>query len=292
MDINILLIYLIYFSAFASAISGGFLVARSFFGFRAHINQSMNLDLEIIRVSKSERKDEAEGRKPGEAWKEEIGAMEQLLTALSSIKDTRGMLVRLLYGSPSVSFEIANSAKSEEIVFFMAVPRKFRESIEKQVHSFFPNAVLEKAKEYNIFFPGSVTEASVIKLKNRYTLPVRTYENMEVDPLSAITNSISKLETVSEGAAIQIVLRRSGNAWRTKGRSIAQKMQQGKRLSEVEASVWVKAGRGAGSMVSEMIAPAKKEPGNGFDEPKPVQLTPEEQELIKSIEQKASKTGF
>ncbi|MDQ1284179.1 MAG: hypothetical protein QG620_527 [Patescibacteria group bacterium] len=267
-------------------------MARSFFGFRAHINESMNLDLEIIRVSKTERKDEADGRKPGEAWKEEIGAMEQLLTALSSVKDTRGMLARFLYGSPTVSFEIANSAKSEEIVFFMAVPKKFRESVEKQVHSFFPNAVLERAKDYNIFFPGSVTEASVIKLKNKYTLPVRTYENMEVDPLSAITNSISKLETLSEGAAIQIVLKRSGNAWRTKGRSIAQKMQQGKRLSEVEASVWVKAGRGAGGLVSEMIAPSKKDTGNGFNDPKPVQLTPEEQELVKSIEQKASKTGF
>ena len=291
MDLNVITIYLLYISGFFTFLTGVLLVVSSFLKFRAEINQSMNLDLEIIRVSKPEKPEQAEGRKANEIWKEEIGAMEQLLTALSSIKDTRGFLKRILYGSPCISFEIANSAKSEEIIFFAAVPKKFKESIEKQIHSFFPNAVLEKSEDYNIFFPGSFTEAAIIKLKNKYTLPVRTYENMEVDPLNAITNALSKLDTIEEGAAIQLVLKPAGIAWRTKGRKIAQEMQQGKRLKDAGNSAMAQIGHGLGGVVHSTLSSSKNNslPNN---EPKPVSLTPEEQELVKSIENKASKTGF
>ena len=291
-DFGSFLIIIIYIAAFAALISGAMLVFSSFFGFRAHINQSMNLDLEIIRVSKPEKRDNPQGGKQATQqmmWKEEIGAMEQLLTALSSLKDTRGIIARILYGSPCVSFEIANSAKSEEIIFYTSVPKKFRESVEKQIHSFFPNAVLEKATDYNIFFPGSFTSASILKLKNKYTLPLKTYETMEIDPLNAITNALSKLETVKEGAAIQLVLKPAGIKWRVQGKRVAHKMQQGKRLHEAQRGIISSVGVGLGTGLIDVMA-AKKEPTS--PEPKPVNLTPEEQELVKSIENKSSKTGF
>jgi hypothetical protein len=291
-DFNFIIVYLLYFSGVCVFLSGALMVASSFLKFRSQINQSMNLDLEIIRVSKTENPPEASERKNHEAWKEEIGAMEQLLMALSFNRDTRGFASRLIYGTPCIGLEIANSAKSEDIVFYISLPKKFRESIEKQIHSFFPNAVLEKAEDYNIFFPGSFTEASVIKLKNKYTLPVRTYENMEVDPLNAITNAISKLETVSEGAAIQLILKPAGSAWRSKGRRIAQEMQQGKRLVEADRSMISKAGVEFGKAMSGALSPQNKNNSLPSNEPRPVQLTPEEQELVKGIENKASKTGY
>jgi hypothetical protein len=259
-------------------------------GFRAQVNQSMNLDLDVIRVSKI-NKSEEEKTKEGENWKGEIGAMEQMLTAFSSIRDTRSFFKKLLYGSPAISLEIANSSKSEEIVFFIAVPRKFRENIEKQIHSFFPYASLEKTTDFNIFFPGSKTEASIIKLKNKFALPIRTYENQEMDPLNAIANALSKLDTVSEGAAIQLVLRPAGTAWRGEGRRIAHEMQQGKRLRDVDKSFMAKVGSELGSAALSVITPTKKDDPMSGDK-KNVQLTPEEQELVKGIEKKASKTGF
>lgn len=292
-DLNLTLIVLSLASGFFVLIAGAFWVAGSFFRFRSEINQSMNMDLEIIRVSKPEKPDQQQtGRKPGDLWKEEVGAMEQLFTALSSMKDARSTFSKILYGTPSISFEIANPASSEEIVFFLAVPKKFRESVEKQVHSFFPNAVLEKSEDYNIFFPGSQTEAAILKLKNKYTLPIKTYENMDVDPLSAITNALSKLKTKEEGAALQLVMRPAGTRWRMKGKKIAQRMQQGKRLKDADRSVLSAAGKGLGDAIYAMTGPNKKENPQFPSEPKPVQLTPEEQELVKGIESKSSKTGF
>jgi hypothetical protein len=291
-DYDSIFIALIYIFGSITFITGLVKLLSSIFRFRSQLNASMNMDLEIIRVSKTEKKEETEGRKSGEMWKEEIGSMEQLLMALSSIKDKSFFLKKILYGSPSISFEIANSAKSEEIVFYISVPRKYRESVEKQVHSFFPNAVLEKINDYNIFYPGSFTAASTIRLKNKYTLPIRTYENMDVDPLNAISNALSKLETKSEGAAVQLVIVPAGVEWRHKGRQIAHEMQQGKRLKEADQTLFVKAGRSIGDASKLVLGSNQKNDQPNSTEPKPVQLTPEEQEIVKHLEAKASKTGY
>lgn len=278
--------------AFISFVSGCLLILRSFFGFRAQINRSLNLDLEIIRVTKVKKIQQSEqNSERQEVWKEEIGAMEQLLSSLSVIKDKKGFFFRLLYDVPSISFEIAKPSHLDEIIFFAAIPKKFRESVEKQIHSFFPNASIEKADDFTIFNPKSFTEAAVLDLRKKHIFPIKTYENLEVDPLNNITNALSKLNENDEGAAIQLVLRPADPGWRYKGRNIAHKMQQGKRLHDVNSSVFDKIIREAGNIMHEMFFRKKGEEKNPYS-PKTVQLTPDEQELVKNLEQKANKTGF
>lgn len=277
--------------ALISFISGILLVVRSIFGFRGHINRALSLDLEIVRVSKVSKSQQATdpNAERQEIWKEEIGAMEQLLSSFSIIKENKGFFFRLLYDVPYISFEIAKPAHVDEIIFFVAMPKKFRESVEKQIHSFFPNASIEKADDFTIFNPKSFTEASIMALKKEYIFPIKTYENLEVDPLSNITNALSKLNEVNEGAAIQIILKPANPGWRYKGRSIAHKMQQGKRLHDANVSIFGTIIREFGSVFNEMFF--RKE-GEGPRDKKIVQLTPEEQELVKNLEQKSSKTGF
>jgi hypothetical protein len=249
------------------------------------------MDLDVIRVSKVFKKQENSDKQ--ETWKEEIGAMEQLLTSIAAVKENRGLLHKFLYDAPSISFEIANSATDDEIVFFVSIPRKFRESVEKQINSFFPNASLEKSKDFNIFFPGSITESAILKLKQSYIFPIRTYEDLEIDPLNAITNALSKLDTEKEGAAIQVVLRPVDAGWRSHGREIAHKMQQGKRLSDVYSkSLVMEFLKLFGEVIHTLITPKKDGGKIELDEKKVIQLTPEDQEMIKSLERKAAKSGF
>lgn len=274
----------------AALLSGLLLVSRNFFNFRVNIHRSMSMDLEIIRVSKINRPKEEQEKQ--EFWKEEIGAMEQLLTSLAGLKSNGSWWKQLIYGQPHLAFEIANSAKDEEIIFFVAVPKKFRETIEKQINSFFPNASLEISQDFNIFYPGSVTCASILKLKNDYVFPIKTYENQEIDPLNALTNALSKLDRVEEGAAVQLVFRPVQPGWRLKGRKIAREMQQGKRLSQVHSKSFIgKAGKEMGNVFYDTVIKSEKEK-SAMSETKSVQLTPEEQELIKSIDQKSNKAGF
>ncbi len=293
LDLNSILIYLLLALAFSSLISGGLLLIRSFYLARVQINRSLNMDIEIVRVTQESEKEEnsAGGEKE---WKEKIGAMEHLLITLSKIKEKLPFWKRFLYGDPYLAFEIANPADSEEIFFYLSMPRKFRETIEKQVYSFFPHASLERVSDYTIFFPGSFTAAASLSLKNKYMLPLKTYKTMDADPLNELTNALSKLKTMEEGATIQIIVAPTDKNWRFPGRDIAHKMQQGKQLKDVyHNSFMEEVAKKTGKEILKIITPQNNDKNNPLpQEEKTVQLTPEEQELIKSIERKSGQSGF
>ena len=284
-DLNTFLFPLFWIFAAMSFFSGAFLVLRSFLNYRASINRSMNMDLEVVRVTKI-FKEKGEKNDAGDGWKAEIGAMEQLLTTLANIKEDKSIIGHFLYSEPYIALEIANPAGSEEISFYLSVPKKFRDSIEKQVHSYFPQASIEKVPDYTIFSPGSFTAAATLALKHSHALPVLTYENIDVDPLNEISNAISKLENEGEGAALQIVLRSAGKSWRKLGRGIAHKMQQGQQLKDAHSSSF------AMDLGKGVVQVMQNKPKEQIAKKENVQLTPEEQELVKKIEAKSGKAGF
>jgi len=297
MTIEFLLIFFTIFFGTVSLVSGLLLVVRSFFRFRAQINYSMNMELEVIRVAKLDHKDKMQsGNGQSESWKEEIGAMEQLLITLAKIKKNRAFLWGFFYDSPCISFEIANPSNSEEIFFYIAVSKRIRATVEKQINSYFPNASIEKVSDYTIFTPGSFTSSAVLALKNKYALPLKTYEMMDVDPLNEISNSLSKFKTEEEGAALQVVITPTDNKWQSLGRNIAHKMQQGKQLKDVHKNsvvekVGSEIGKGLGDFLHEALG-GKKPENEMYQQRDFTQLTPEEQELVKDIERKSKKAGF
>jgi type IV secretory pathway TraG/TraD family ATPase VirD4 len=266
---------------FVALLTGIVLILRAVFGFRLEVNRSLNTDLEVVKLVKPKSaKDDAQ-RRP-EEWRDEIGSMEQLLASLSHFKLNISWWKRMLYEPPTIVFEMANPSTSEEIFFYMAMPKRFREHIEKQVSSFFPDSIMEKVSDYTIFSPGSVTAGSVLGLHQAHALPLRTYETMDVDPLNELSNSLSRLDTESEGAVIQVILAPSGTEWRSASRSIAQKMQSGKRLKDAQSN----------SVLKDIGKSLLHHSSEESQEKKQVVLTPEEQELVKTIDQKASKSAF
>lgn len=290
LDINFVLWPLAFVSGGLALVSGVLLFLRSFLALRFEVAQSLNTDLEVIQVSRM-KTDEAKTRS-SEEWREEITGMEQLLTSLASLKRSVSLWQRFFFTPPQLIFEIANPSSSEEIFFYLSVPKRFRESVEKQIHSFFPHAVVEKVSEYTIFSPAGYTATAYLQLKESAALPLKTYKSLSVDPLNEISNSLSKLDTVSEGAAIQIVLGQAPSGWRKTSRQIAQKMQEGKRLHDAHPeSAAAKFGKGALQGVGQVLL--RQDPKQQKqEEEKRVALTPEEQELVKAIDAKASQAAF
>ncbi|MEN8252412.1 MAG: DUF87 domain-containing protein [Patescibacteria group bacterium] len=275
------LLIIILILASVTFVTGAILVLKSVFGYKQLINQSMNEELEIIRVAKNNNTGES-AQQP-DLWKEEIGVMEQLLASFAQLRDKKTSFKTMFYGKPTIALEIANPANQEEILFFIAVPKKFQTSFEKQVHSYYPDALVEKVEDYTIFSPGSYTAIGTVGLKNKSALPIKTYEMMESDSLNEITNAFSKLASTGEGASIQIILNDAGTGWRSKGKKIAHEMQQGKQLKEAQSL-------GIMKEINKVLTPSKS--GESVAQDKVVQLTPEEQELVKTIEAKTAKTGF
>jgi hypothetical protein len=270
--------------ALAAAVSGVVLVFSGIFGFKRKVEESLDFGTDLVRLAPAKRSEEQQSS--SEQWKEEIGAMEQLLSSLAGMPGKRAFL-----GSKipfTLSMEVANPSDSEEIFFYLSFPRKYRDAVEKQVHSFFSDASLESIEDYTIFRPRSFVSASTLTLKDASALPILTYEEMDVDPLNEITNAMSKLQTEEEGAALQLVISPASGTWRSEGRRLAREMQQGKRLSEVRVSFWMKFFSGAFRSLFETLS---KNSDSKTDEPMH-SLTPDEQELVKSIERKASKAAF
>lgn len=111
--------------------------------------------------------------------------------------------------------------------------------------------------------------------------------------MNGLTNVLSKLEK-NEGAAIQFVLRSARKEWRKPGIKIAQEMQQGKKLGEamsaVSGNIFMKI---LGEFGKTFAGGTKKKPEDQIVKPQPevYRLSPMEEEMVKGLEEKASKAG-
>ncbi|HVZ67517.1 MAG TPA: TraM recognition domain-containing protein [Patescibacteria group bacterium] len=143
-----------------------------------------------------------------------IDAAEQLFSSLTSMKGTKGML-SFLKLADSISFEIV--ARPQDIRFYIGVSNKLKDMVEKQIHGAYPDAQILEVEDYNLFqHPGKIAYAS-LKLEKSNYLPIKTYKDLAIDPLSSITSTIGKM-VEGEAAAIQILITPGGDAWKKAGR--------------------------------------------------------------------------
>ena len=283
MNLNQILLPIVYLLTLAIVVLGSWLFSRRLKN-KGQITRALNMSLFLVTLPKKTKKEENE---PPKNKKEIISVMEQLYASLDNIKETKSVFV---YGQPSLVFEIATPQIGEEISFYLAAPRNYGDILEKQIHGFFPQANVLKTKDYNIFNPQGGTAGAYLKLAKSYVLPLKTYQNLEADPLEEITSVLSKLEENGEGAAVQILICPTLKKWRDWGLKIAQEMQKGKSFQKAKSM----SGRNSFTkLVNQLKEDFKK--GKKEKEIKPEtqkQITPGQEEIIKALENKANKVGF
>ncbi|MCL5008799.1 MAG: type IV secretion system DNA-binding domain-containing protein [Patescibacteria group bacterium] len=244
-----------------------------------------------IQVPK-EASEDKDKQKTAEEKKNLIAVAEQLFTTLSESGSHKGWLL----GKDYYSFEIACTDK--KISFFINCPKHLQELVEKQLQAQYPAAFLEQVKGYNPFQKGGQVEACELELAKQYVYPFRTYKTMETDPLNSITNAMSKLQE-DEGAAVQFIISPAGTTWQGRPRHMALEIQQGKNPELVERGHLYRFMRGILSGFSANLAGVKKNSQQNFGNRKdlsgfysPIQLTPMQQEIVKKLEEKASRPGY
>ena len=222
--------------------------------------------------------------------KEILGSAETFWGNIGGLKAQKGLKAWLFGRSDTFSFEIV-SDKEGIISFYAIVPQHLQHFFEQQLQAQYPSAQIDVVDDYNIFLPHGTTMSASLVLKNHSMLPIRTYLKSETDFLNAITNSLSKIAE-EDAAVIQIVARSATPGWRDRGMKVASEMQQGKKLSEAMSIT----GSGVISKffntLWQSFAPKKQDDAPGAKPKKEHQLSPMEQEIIKSLEEKASKAGF
>jgi len=212
----LVLVFLLLILAFVIALKSETNEKSSVFG-------GLETVLFLVMMPKSNLKDEDLMKKEEKAI---IAQMEQVFSNFLYLKKAR-----MFQAPPSVAFEIASQIGSSDISFYVEVPKYLDSVFEKYIQGVYPSAIVDKVpQDYTIFEPQGATAGAYLKLSENPLFPICTYQSLEKDPLSLITNNLSKI-TANEGAAVQIVLRPlSGLNLRKKGEKALKKIREGKSI--------------------------------------------------------------
>jgi hypothetical protein len=204
-----------------------------------------------------------------------------------------------LFGGERFSLEIVNI--DQETRFWLACSNEIAGVIERQIIAVFPRANIMQIKKPSIFKENTLAYAQELDLGIRYELPFKTYKNLDLEPLNSITNTLLGMDK-DESASIQLIITPVKEDWQKNPRVLASKIQQGQDPKEIlfpdkgiakYASIFFKE-------IGKFVKPDKKDQNSEEKERKidltgkqqAVQLTPQQQEIIKKLEEKASKQGF
>ncbi|MBD3247689.1 type IV secretion system DNA-binding domain-containing protein [Candidatus Falkowbacteria bacterium] len=220
--------------------------------------------------------------------REDISLGETLFSAIGGLKAQRGFKYWLLGRDDHFSFEIV--AYNKKIHFYVVAPADNARYIEQQISAHYPEASIEEVEDYNIFTKESRVSASILKTKRSFIFPLRTYSNMEADPMNSIVNAMSKLQD-GEAVAVQVLARSAKGDWHSRVSKVVREVKNGKSLKEAMSSGSFKKTMNFIGSVAKDANPSKKEEA-AIKQPESNVLSAKEEEMVKGFEEKNAKAGL
>ncbi len=270
-------------------------LVRRFFAKRRLFSEWKNMDFLEIAVPKEsvEQMQKEQGTKKDD--KETLAVGEQIFSVISEYQQNR--LKSWWTGGERFSIEIVNM--DQEIRFWLGCSKKISNVIARQVVAVYPKADVTKLKRLEFFKPGSSAYGAELDLATRYELPYKSYKLMDQEPLNTITNALTGLVR-EESAAVQLVLVPVNDKWQKKPRILASKIQQGQDPKEILFPDYSFFGIIVGffKFVGKQWGKGSQQDPTGerkidlTGREQAIQLTPQQQEIIKKLEEKASRPGF
>lgn len=155
--------------------------------------------------------DSVQSGDPKEQMRQRIAQGEVLFNILSGTA-TSGFKSNF-YGQRHLAFEII--AIPGNIAFYASVPVALLSVVEKAIASAYPGATVTQAEEHNLFNVAGKIEGVTggeLELKKNKAYPIKTYNQVERDPMETLLNTLSGLKA-GDGVGIQILLRPAGSDW-------------------------------------------------------------------------------
>ncbi|NQV11932.1 type IV secretory system conjugative DNA transfer family protein [Candidatus Uhrbacteria bacterium] len=252
------------------------------FHLREHRRAGGNLARTILRIRLPRFASSTEtGSDQLSAVQEDIAVAETVFAALGGLTAQKGMKAWLHGRTDEISFEMVSN--EGVIYFYVAVPLILKDLTTQQIHGQFPDADIDEVEDYNIFSPTGVVLGSYMTLKRENLFPIKTYRQLESDPLNALLNALAKVSQ-DEGAAIQFVVRSAPAQWRSAGLEFVKHMHEGMTAKEALGGGKKRKQAGVGDLVTGKSADSGPEQVR--------KLGQREEEMVKNIEEKSSKAGL
>lgn len=173
------------------------------------------LKLRVLSIRLVQKSDQNEK----DAWIKEVNLSGQLISILVNLKS-------------QFSFEVAVSYIGEEIVFYVSVPGDSVQFTMRQIQSLWPDAQIEEVDDYNIFNGQGFSSGLFLKQKNNVVLPIRTFEEAQMDTFLPILSNLSKIEALGEGAALQFMIKPASTVFKKNSLRVLEKLKKGKKFED------------------------------------------------------------
>ena len=189
------------------------------------------------------------------------------------------------------SFEIL--ATDEKIRFIVVTPELLVQHISAQIYAQYGNAQINRIEDYTPRIASSpYIKACSLVLGKDTNIPISTFRNFEIDPLSAITSSLSQVK-MGQGVSIQIVTKPKTNSWQIKGYDLVAKIKK----KDTTKSVPLYQMFIFGLFEVLIVYPIKyilgiQKPPEPAKSKEPTALSQSEESTIKDIENKLTRMGF
>jgi len=219
--------------------------------------------------------------------KKELAA-EQLFASLHGILRDKAELQNSNGVQEHLSFEIVSTGG--QIRFYVWVPKILQSFVEGQIYAQYPTVQIYKMDEDYVDkrtqYP--VVYTAELDLTENEALPIKTFENFEVDPLAGITGTLAKLNPDnSEELWVQILTRPIPDDWHKKTTDRwVQKIKSGRKLF----------GNGNGGGIDWQwilgLFSALFQPPTGGTTGEKAELSERDKTRIAKAEEKATKLGY
>jgi hypothetical protein len=228
---------------------------------------------------------------PKDNEKKELSA-EQMFASLHGILRPKSELRKEGAMQEHISFEIASIGN--RILFYVWTPKHLKDFVEGQIYAQYPSVRIREGVEDYARTELGEREAytTELALTKDDSLPIRTFQSFEVDPLAGITAVLAKLEESGEEMWIQILARPVDDSWQDGGVKYIEAVKNGKTkplsgaLMEqlIELPVYL-----LSNFFNALFAPpeAAKDAGKKDDK-----LSTGQQTVIKAIDGKITKLGY
>ena len=213
-------------------------------------------------------------------------AAEQLFASLHGIlRDAKELRANNGF-QEHLSFEIASVGG--RIRFYTWVPKALQSFVEGQIYSQYPQVQIHEAEEDYVTHERqhSVVYTSEITLTEKEFLPIKTFQNFEVDPLAGITGTLAKLEDTDEEIWIQMLVRPVADTWHKAAERWVQHVRSG-------SFNLFGGGEGAGKWFSGLFEALWQPPEQGVGgKPAVKELSERDKTRLAEAEKKATKLGY
>lgn len=214
--------------------------------------------------------------------KQELAA-EQLFASLHGILRDKQEL-RMSGGMQEhISFEIAAIGKL--IRFYVWVPKHLQNFVEGQIYAQYPTVQIREAEEdyTRRQFEHSTIHTAELGMTDNEMLPIKSFQNFEVDPLAGITATLAKLEESSEEIWIQVLARPIADDWHRRSAHYVEAIKSGRAGIDLFG--------GAGVWLLRALEALWKPPEQGSPSA-PREISERDKTRIAEVEKKSVKLGY